>query len=113
MSRTIDDVIKDYKEAEKCREVVPIDKSGRIYGYANKDLRESLREEYISLLPEDKRLAIVLMKHSGNLSEMTYEINGIEDNWCSYHHRNYLEKARKALELADYETCVKLVGVFF
>lgn len=102
--RTIEDVIRDYKEAEKDSELAPVEGYERVYGFKNQPLRNKLREEYICLLPLDKRVACRLYKTISTKSDFYYEVNGIEDNWDGYFHHRLLLKARNALEIVKSKT---------
>lgn len=101
--RTIEEIKKDYKVAEKDTEMELQSGYCNIYAYKNQKLRDKLREEYISLLPVNKQLAIFLHKRLCNNSHTDqcsfyYEVKGVEDDWTRYAHKEYLKKADKMLE---------------
>ena len=58
--RRVEDILADYKEACKHDEMRVKPGYERVYEYANTDLREKLRQEYIETLPANKQLAIYM-----------------------------------------------------
>lgn len=70
------------------------------------------REEYISLLPKNKRLAIKLHEslcHHDHTEWCSwfYEIKeGLEDDWSGYAHRDYLDRADRVLKVCDDEKMI-------
>lgn len=101
--RTIEDVKADFAVAQEDTEMVVQPGYTRVYIYKNKELREKLREEYKSMLPVNKQLAIMLhtrLCHANHTDQcgFYYEIDGIEDDWTRYTHKTYLEKADNMLK---------------
>lgn len=101
--RTIEEIKRDYEIAEKDTEMEVQSGYCNVYGYKNQKLRDTLREEYISLLTINKQLAIFLHKrlcHCNHTDQCSFyhEIKGVEDDWTRYAHKEYLKKADKMLE---------------
>lgn len=101
--RTLDDVIKEYEEVSKENTMCSEPNHPNVYRYRNQDRRDELQKEYNSLLPENKRMAILLHKNLClcNHTDMCgwyYEIDGVIHDWEGYTHKEYLEKANKLIQ---------------
>lgn len=100
--RTLEEIKADFEVAKNDTEMIVAPGYNRVYVYKNRALREKLREEYISVLPVNKQLAIMLhtkLCHDNHTDRCSfyYEIKGIEDDWTAYTHKTYLEKADNML----------------
>ena len=100
----IKQLVLDYEKTRENDEIIHI--SERCYGYKNEEKRREIRNKYIKLLPNDKQLAIFLhskLCHCDHTDQcgFFYEINGLEDNWNGYGHKEYLEKAKKVLKVCS------------
>lgn len=72
-----------------------------------KEKQETLRKQYVDLLPKNERLAIWLHHKLCHLNHSTmcsfyHEINGLRDDWeGGAQHKKYLNKADEALKVTD------------
>lgn len=109
MSRTVDKVLKDYAIAIKDSTMIEQPGLSRVYIFKNQGLRDQLRQEYVSLYPADKRLAVHILemeaKYRGR-TEYWYELDGIVDLWNEYLHVAALSRAQALLK------CISEVGNF-
>lgn len=120
--RTIEDVVADYMKAREDTEMMKQPGYERVYIFKNQELRNKLREEYISLLPVEKRLACEFVKYTHEDNRILfnyYELNnGIEDNWEVYAHKLFLEKSIALLNILKgyvpeenlYEVACKIIS---
>lgn len=88
-----------------------VETSPHIWSHRNEPERRKIREEYISLLPKNKKLAIFLhdkLCHCSHTDVCSwyYEMHELEDDWDAYEHKNYLDKANKALEVCSDENLI-------
>ena len=103
--RTFEEIQRDYLATRENDKLIEV--SHNCYEYANEQKRRDLRQEYIETLSEGKKLALKLHDKTCKCNHTDgcffyYEINGLEDKWDSYNHKNYLEKAQKLLaEFSD------------
>ena len=104
--RDIQEVVAEYEVEKQKTDMVAKEGTTGVYVYENYKKRDALREEYISLLPQEKQLAIKLhsilcqSNHSDQCS-FHYEIKGIEDDWSGWAHARYLKKAEDVLAYTD------------
>ena len=99
--RTLEDVIRDYKEV--CKDSTMCKVGEGTYDYKNSKERRILEKEYESLLPENERIAILLhnnLCHSNHTDRCGwyYEMKGVIHDWSKYQHKQYLEKANKLIQ---------------
>lgn len=109
MSRTVDEILKDYVVATKDSTMIEQPGFSRVYIFKNQGLRDQLRQEYVSLYPADKRLAVHILeleaKYRGR-TEFWYELDGIHDLWNEYLHVAALARAQALLK------CISEAGDF-
>lgn len=99
--RCIEDVLNEYARA------VANDKLVKVPGHwdemhQKQELRDSLRNEYISLLPVNQRLALYMatqFSDSFMIRMFQCEICGIEDAWFEPLHKELLQRANRVLDV--------------
>ena len=97
--RTLEDVIRDYEEV--CRYIKMCEERDILCKSYKK--RKKLKKEYESLLPENKKMAILL--HDNICRSRYTELcgwycemdEGIIHDWTRYIHKDYLKKANKLI----------------
>lgn len=103
---TIESLKIRYEKTKENDELVQDKNYNHVYVMKNEKERKTIRDEYIKLLPKNKRLAIYLhdkLCHSNHtdMCSWYYEIKGLEDDWTSWTHDRYLSKANKALDVCE------------
>ena len=111
----IENILKQYEESKQNDEIIEVREN--CYEYRNEKIRRKLRNEYINLLSEDKKLAIELHKnlcHSNHIDccSWHYEINGLEHDWNGYEHKKWLDKAKEILKVSDFNTACAIIEIF-
>ena len=100
--RCIEDVLNDFAKAVSHDELVTVYGCTWSKMYKNQELRDNLRQEYISLLPVNQRLALYLatcLKDSFMYEMFLGEFQGIVDIWSAPLHKEFLRRANEILDV--------------
>lgn len=103
-----------YKKSKENDELIST--KPRVWEYKNVPIREDLLKRADALLPEEKRLAIILYKSNSKKRESEIygwndEINELERDWDSFYHKKYLNKAIELLKLSNFENLVEIIKI--